>query len=583
MQKPIGDIFNYDFFVPYYQRGYRWGEEQVVALLNDLLEFYKHIKKKTEGYNYYSLQPLVVKKDVDNKYRVIDGQQRLTTVFIILNAFESFAQTRDKNKYELSYDREGSADFLQNIKSDSYREEHKKDNIDFSFFANAYDYVTEWIEDQKLNEDYIEKFMTFIRSSSDIDDDKDIENNIRFIWYELKEDDDEFETFIRLNIGKIPLTNAELIKSFVIQSFKNEEKRFEVSKEWDEIEYSLQENEFFGFISKKRFNTRIELLFQILLGVESYKEYQLYEMFMLEYKQKQEEVNWSKIKEVFHTLQYWYEDREFYHLIGYLIAIDDKIIDIWKLYNKHKSRSDFKGTISKRIQNKLSLSIEYLESTPNGYEYNIYFNGTKIEELEYQASNTSLTFKVLLLTNILSLIQSNKDSYVKFSFDLFNIERWSVEHVSPQTDKIKNSLNTEQFQSELRKLNNSKVNSLIDQISLDDEENEDDLINEIESLFTDDEMRKNKDRIFNLTLLSSRVNSSLKNNFFPVKRTMIINKDKSGEFIPIVTKNLFLKYYSDFTEEECNMFKWGESDGNFYIDSMKKLILNVFGDKNEKF
>ncbi len=424
-----------------------------------------------------------------------------------------------------------------------------------------------------------EKFMTFIRSSSDIDDDKDIENNIRFIWYELNEEDDEFETFIRLNIGKIPLTNAELIKSFVIQSFKSEEKRFEVSKEWDEIEYSLQENEFFGFISKKRFNTRIEILFQILLGVEFYKEYQLYEMFMFEYKQKPEEVNWSKIKEVYHTLKYWYEDREFYHLIGYLIAIDDKIIDIWKLYNKHKSRSDFKGTITERIQNKLFLSIEYIELTATDYESNIYFNGIKIEELEYQASNTSLTFKVLLLTNILSLIQSNKDSYIKFSFDLFNIERWSVEHVSPQTDKIKNSMNTEEFQNELRKLNNSRVNSLIDKISLSNKENENNLINEIESLFTDEEMKKNKDRIFNLALLSSRINSSLKNNFFPVKRTMIINKDKSGEFIPIVTKNLFLKYYSDFREEECNMFKWGKSDGDFYVDSMKNLILNVFGDK----
>ena len=579
MQKAIGNILDKDFFVPYYQRGYRWGEEQVVALLNDLLEFYKHIKKKTEGYNYYSLQPLVVKKDLDDKFRVIDGQQRLTTIYIILNAFESFAQTKDKNKYKLSYDREGSENFLQDIKNDLYREKHKTDNIDFSFFANAYDYVIIWIKDQKLNEDYIEKFMTFIRSSSDIDDDKDIENNIRFIWYELNEEDDEFETFIRLNIGKIPLTNAELIKSFVIQSFKSEEKRFEVSKEWDEIEYSLQENEFFGFISKKRFNTRIEILFQILLGVEFYKEYQLYEMFMFEYKQKPEEVNWSKIKEVYHTLKYWYEDREFYHLIGYLIAIDDKIIDIWKLYNKHKSRSDFKGTITERIQNKLFLSIEYIELTATDYESNIYFNGIKIEELEYQASNTSLTFKVLLLTNILSLIQSNKDSYIKFSFDLFNIERWSVEHVSPQTDKIKNSMNTEEFQSELRKLNNSRVNSLIDKISLSNEENESNLINEIESLFTDEEMKKNKDRIFNLALLSSRINSSLKNNFFPVKRTMIINKDKSGEFIPIVTKNLFLKYYSDFREEECNMFKWGKSDGDFYVDSMKNLILNVFGDK----
>jgi uncharacterized protein with ParB-like and HNH nuclease domain len=80
MQKALGDLIKkgeeYSFFVPYYQRGYRWDETQIHALLNDLLEFYRKIKVDTPNYKYYSLQPLVVKKD-ENTYRVIDCIEKL--------------------------------------------------------------------------------------------------------------------------------------------------------------------------------------------------------------------------------------------------------------------------------------------------------------------------------------------------------------------------------------------------------------------------------------------------------------------------------------------------------------------------
>lgn len=69
------------FFVPNYQRGYRWKESQVQQLLNDLSEF--DYEKGNES-RFYCLQPLVVKEDKEKGWIVIDGQQRLTTLFIIL-------------------------------------------------------------------------------------------------------------------------------------------------------------------------------------------------------------------------------------------------------------------------------------------------------------------------------------------------------------------------------------------------------------------------------------------------------------------------------------------------------------------
>lgn len=564
MQKALGDLIKkeeeYSFFIPYYQRGYRWEKPQIHALLNDLLEFYRKIKADTPNYKYYSLQPLVVKKE-ENVYRVIDGQQRLTTIFLILSVFEEFAQTRKKPKFFLTYDREGSKEFLEEIINNDVREKNKKQNIDFFFMSNAFDDIWHWIKDKMPDEDDIESFMNFIRKGSDFLEEKDINKNIRFIWYELDEKDDEFDTFIRLNIGKIPLTNAELIKSFIIQKITSQEKRFEISKEWDDIEYFLNNSEFFGFLTKEKISTRIELLFRILLNKEKYKDFQLYEKFVEKYEKDDILKLWKSIKEIYYILLYWFENREFYHLIGYLVAIDKSIIDIWNNYSSHSGKDEFKKSIIKDISNILKIKITNDDIT---------LHDEPLRNLYYGHKDTK---KVLLLFNILTLLASSKESYIKFSFDLFNNEKWSIEHIHPQTDKLEVSLKVTKFKDELKFLHNDEVNQIL---SKSNNSNQKDLIGNLEEVFSDKEIKEDNDNIKNLTLLSSSINSSLKNNFFPIKRKMIVNKDAKGEFIPIATKNLFLKYYSDFTVEECNMMKWTNSDGEQYINTIETIFINFF-------
>ena len=77
--KPIGDIKG-NFFVPKYQRGYRWTESQVRTLMNDLWE---NCKQETQ--KEYCLQPVVVRKRGEADYELIDGQQRFTTILILLS------------------------------------------------------------------------------------------------------------------------------------------------------------------------------------------------------------------------------------------------------------------------------------------------------------------------------------------------------------------------------------------------------------------------------------------------------------------------------------------------------------------
>ena len=147
-QKSVRDIIDkkINFNVPAYQRGYRWDKINVTDLLDDLLEF---MQDGSSG-KFYCLQPLVVKKIGANQYNVIDGQQRLTTIFIILKYLEKLLEDENdiKEIYTINYEtREGSREFLQEIASKTQEDSNK--NIDYFYMYQAYKAVENWFEEKR--------------------------------------------------------------------------------------------------------------------------------------------------------------------------------------------------------------------------------------------------------------------------------------------------------------------------------------------------------------------------------------------------------------------------------------------------
>lgn len=125
--KLVGNI-NGDFFIADYQRGYRWKEE-VEMLLNDISE--------VEECKNYCLQPIVVKK-VDDQFELIDGQQRLTTLYLI-QKFTKLYRPKIQVKYTISYQtRENSKSYLENLDFESIDKDNKNPkNIDEYFINEA--------------------------------------------------------------------------------------------------------------------------------------------------------------------------------------------------------------------------------------------------------------------------------------------------------------------------------------------------------------------------------------------------------------------------------------------------------------
>lgn len=133
--RSIKKLENYKFFIPSYQRGYRWGDREVDALLEDIWDFaLKQDSTQNAKDSFYCLQPIVVKQN-SKQYNIIDGQQRLTTIFLIVKFLD-----KNKNLFTLEYQtRSKSADFLQNIDQNT---KEQSSNIDFFHFSNAYKIIT---------------------------------------------------------------------------------------------------------------------------------------------------------------------------------------------------------------------------------------------------------------------------------------------------------------------------------------------------------------------------------------------------------------------------------------------------------
>lgn len=547
--KPINDILKESFFVAHYQRGFRWNKQQVNDLLNDIWEFSQKDKTKDE---FYCLQPIVVKK-FNGQWELIDGQQRLTTILIILNFFNKYSFKEPKPVFTINFEtRLDSKAFLKEIDQSK-----KEENIDYFHICSAFEVIKEWFDNKKQDG----------RTSIDNEFYPILLNYTKIIWYQVNENCNPIEIFTRINIGKIPLTNAELIKALFLgrNNFgANEEtiilKQLEIASEWDRIEYSLQNEMFWYFINKSFSNlpTRIEFIFDLMsLKKNVNDEFFTFRYFNAKFANEEIDSIWKDIKNYFMTFEEWFNNRILYHLVGYLILQGTDVQNI-KENTRNRTKKEFKDYLIQEIKSQVKCQIDDLD-----YDY----NHSKIE-------------KVLLLFNIESMIRNSTEKSL-FPFDEYKKDKWSLEHIHARNSVgIKDIEIGKSWLPEVRKYILDK-NKIENKAGSEYEA----IIQSIDKLLQTEnieveEFEEIQDKIFvifgeesnsisNLALLSGKDNSALNNNIFPVKRSRIVERDKKGAFIPICTRNVFLKYY---TKDVTSPYYWGEKDRACYLKAIKEIL-----------
>lgn len=597
-----------NYFIPSYQRGYRWEKQQVTELLDDILDF----SENKEDQDYYCLQPVVVRKlspddkslyhlkndeSFDEWYEVIDGQQRITTLALVLHYFnEQFIGKTKISEPNIKYEtRETCIDEIfidEPTNKACCKTKDTLSNIDLYHVVNSYQYIHDWFSEERDPELDYNKIMSVFRTS------------VKVIWYEVNDITNDgsnaIELFTRINMGKIPLTNAELIKALFLRKrnfdSNKELRQIEIAKEWDNMEYALQNDDFWLFLNKNIDNkpARIEYIFDMmynkelnlakekgelekfdkLYGIDDYKTFRFFAHKFKKASNNAVKECWEDVQNCFSALKEWFDDPIYYHYIGYLITCGVSIVDIYALYD-NSPKDIFIENIKKAIK-EIVRDVHYTFDNDI-----ISFN------LSY-VNDKDLIRKLLLLFNIQYMIIHNSKSehwYIRFPFDLYKKQKWDIEHINSFTTyeitkgedqllwietAIEDLMNLgidikakdEELFIDILKFKANTVNTLFPGIKARIAKHAGEDVNE-------DEVIKNN--IGNLTLLNADINRGYGNSLFVTKRKEIIKKDKEGCFIPICTKNIFLKYYDT---EGSSKTIWSRANGDYtkYLMEIKETL-----------
>jgi len=247
---------NSDFLIPDYQRPYAWEEEQCQTLWDDIFSFafpdenYQYFKEDDE----YYLGPIVTfkNKDKNDKLEVIDGQQRLTTLMLLLRAFyDKFINMKDDDSIRtremisqclwktnvfgkadlnvLKIDSEVATDndkeeFLTILKTGDVAKNQKSNYaINFRFF-------------QKKIDDFLSGYPSYFPYFP-----ARLLNNCILLPIEAESQDTALRIFSTLNDRGLPLSDADIFKAQFYKFYSGKGKKEEFISQWKELEELCKE------------------------------------------------------------------------------------------------------------------------------------------------------------------------------------------------------------------------------------------------------------------------------------------------------------------------------------------------------
>lgn len=598
----IGTIIgkNNTFTIPYQQRGYRWRVRNLLELLSDLIEFVMHPTAKK-----YCLQPLAV-SEKDSICKVWDGQQRLTTLYLLFKALGM------KEPYTFVFERDVKNNRATFIKNPYFDVENK--SIDLFYIGRAYQVFKDCISNNTastlINCSDVTELALFNNICSRLQG-SDLKHKIInllddclpgkqliFLWYVVPESV-ATEIFRDINSGKISLTNSELIKALLLSEQSNIPNRELAAAQFAEIERVMLDDHFWymiqsyetklrsnvaqkeinlkrGLIDMKYRLLRMDLLFNLAAGV-SYDRYLRDPIASFRYfydNRADIESKWNDVRRMFQIIKAIYENVESYHYVGFLsfcsrsVNVEDTykmISEIISLYTK-SSRSKFIELLKNKVRDNLNVTSD------------------KLINLDFKKNKEAIR-RVLLLHNISTLLdiyhkqQSSGQLHLDRPFELFPYEllyrqEWHIEHISPLTN---NPLTKEKDQIEWiestrsdfadlfpgpdNNLNNSRftqsdVESVSDKLmsyynstkeTREEKFNElyEDIVSIVEGLSGSDKLIE-KNRLGNYVLLDETTNTSFHNSLFPTKRRIIIAA--TGQDVPVLAHEVKLVYLPPCTK-----------------------------------
>ena len=556
-ERVVGDIRGH-FFIPDYQRGYRWGTTEVGHLLNDVLQ---HVRSTPD--DRYLLQPVVVKRLGEDRWELIDGQQRLTTLYLILKVIHTYLPHVGPG-YTLEYETRqarngmpGSAEFLDDPESAP-----ADINIDFFHIAGAHEFIRKWFQETGDPTELAMDVYNAFRKA------------VRVIWYEVA-DVDAKKLFVRLNVGRILLTDAELVKALLLAEVRRQlpdsGRAHEIAAQWDAIEKDLRNPELWAFVtaSPTPEATHIRLLLDTLAdrvkdpGEGRRPLFHTFETLREQIVAEPLEF-WNRVQDLHSLLLGWWEDLNLFHHVGFLTATGQPFESIVRM-SKGLTRTKFQAALNNEIRRTLRLTE------------------TQLTGLLY--SRKAKCLDVLLLMNV-ETTRLQPSSSERYSFREHARHSWSLEHIHAQhsapftredqwrrwLEVHRDALRASEIgEASSREALVTEIDAVLAATPIIGERFRQ-LEARVTEVFTadgsDDEFDVHS--ISNLALIALEANSFLNNAVFEVKRSRIVEMDRAGEYIPPCTRKVFLKYYTSAVGQQIHF--WSQHDREGYLEEMVRLL-----------
>ena len=571
--------------IPEYQRGYKWSEEDVNALLNDINNF--QIDEKDES-KFYCLQNITIKKqkNSENIYEVIDGQQRLTTLSILLSYLGETKLLEEDDKYKIQYYiREESQSFLYQLLQET----------DKDYLNDKLEYIDDFDKDYDSQDVFhfcLAKH-TIIKFFGNDDNKKEnfknkLLKNVKLIVNDVN--DVKGETiFKNLNSNKVALEYYDLIRAIFITRVKKEgndidlaEKRIKIGIDIDNMNiWWSDENikEYFKMFSNEN---NISMLYDLYwkcckedanknkaeLNNDNKSNNEALFKYLDSLSNNSEEVL-KKVVRFHNTMADWYEDKEIYHLLGFIgkhikkIEIEkkednktkyneDNIIYIWKKWENNTTRESFKKALKDIIKNNLIKAED--SNNDNNKLYENYLNS--IEDINnYRYYRKDDTIKLLVLMDIIKILQNTNH---KLPANYFSANDEDIEHIFSKTPNNETTIEDaiENIELIVDLVNDDSYKNELNEYKIGLEE-EKKIKEEKTTLYSIGKLEKYREvikevpyvhSIGNLVLLDSSTNKSYGNASYIDKRRIIIELYESGDkYIRNHTSSIFSKNVNEWT------------------------------------
>lgn len=252
-QRTISNLFmdkKSDFLIPDYQRPYAWTEDECATLWDDLFTFAfpgNDSDQFDSDNDEYFLGPIVTFKNGNNKLEIIDGQQRLTTIMLLLRAFYSkFEHAQDANTVDTrklisqciwKTDEFGNAN-MDKLKIDS---EVASDDDKEEFL----DMLRTGVVTKEMKSKYAETYRYFAKQIAEFTETypmytallpRRILNNVILLPIEAESQDTALRIFSTLNDRGLPLSDADIFKSQFYKYYSNQGQKDDFIKRWKHLE-----------------------------------------------------------------------------------------------------------------------------------------------------------------------------------------------------------------------------------------------------------------------------------------------------------------------------------------------------------